>query len=150
MLGGCPIEQDQQFGGWLRAPTTLPRKCSVVKVEGHNKEDAREVTQPPVALTNEDKDNNEENDQGVSRSDVVPIGPGRSKGVTEDRMDTSEHLSVELGRNNKDFQEILNEINVGLSKCYLESEGSVAVTYKGESSIRRADSKMEEIGTRIS
>ena len=100
---GSLTEQDHQFSGWLRAPTTLPRKCSVVKVRGHNKEDAREVTRPSVALANEDRDSNEEDDQGVSRSNVVPIGPGRSKGVTEDRMDTSEHLGAKLGRNNEDF-----------------------------------------------
>ena len=56
-----------------------------------------------MAPANEDRDNNEEDDQGVSRSNVVPIGLGRSEGVTEDRMDTSEHLDAELGRNNEDF-----------------------------------------------
>lgn len=113
---GNLTEQDQQFDGWLRAPTTLPRKCSVVKVGGHDKEDAREVTRPLAALANEDRNSNEEDDQGVSQSDVVPIGSGRSEGVIKDRMETSEHLGDELGRNNEDFQEIVNEIDVGLSK----------------------------------
>ena len=69
-----------------------------------------------MAPANKDRDSNEEDDQGVSRSNVVPIGSGRSEGVTEDRMDTFEHLDAELGRNNEDFQEIVNEIDMGLSK----------------------------------
>ena len=88
----------------------------MVKVGRHDKEDAREVTQPLAALANEDRDSSEEDDQGVSQSDVVPIGSGRSEGVIEDRMETSEHLDAELGRNNENFQEIVNEIDVGLSK----------------------------------
>nr|POE68941.1 hypothetical protein CFP56_53003 [Quercus suber] len=70
----------------------------MVKVKGHDREDAREVTRPPMAPANEDRDNNEEDDQGVSRSNWFPWS------------------SAELGKNNEDFQEILNEIDVGLSK----------------------------------
>ena len=57
---GSLTEQDHQFSGWLRASTTLPRKCSVVKVGGHDKEDARCVTQPLAALANKDRDRSEE------------------------------------------------------------------------------------------
>ena len=31
---GSLTEKDQQFGGWMRAPTISPEKCLTVKVDG--------------------------------------------------------------------------------------------------------------------
>lgn len=31
---GSLTENDQQYGGWLRAPSVNPKKCTVVRVEG--------------------------------------------------------------------------------------------------------------------
>lgn len=30
---GSLTENDQQFGGWMRAPPTINKKCSIVRVE---------------------------------------------------------------------------------------------------------------------
>jgi len=109
-------ENDQQFGGWLRAPATLPKKCSVVKVEGCDREEVREKRPPIVVHDSDNRVRNEVDDHGLCRFDVVRIGLDQSECVLVDGMDTSEHLGAKLSSHNVDFQEILNEINMGLSK----------------------------------
>lgn len=107
---------DQQFGGWLRASVTLPKKCSVVKVEGFEKEEMRDDRLHTVALNSNNKVRNVANGNFLIRSDVVSIGPERSEGVHEDGMDMSEPLGEKPNNYNGDFQEILNEIDTGLAK----------------------------------
>ena len=96
-------ENDQQFGGWLRAPATLPKKCSVVKVKGCNREEMRDERPPTVVHDSDDKVSNEVDDHGLCRSGVVPIGPDRIECVLVDGMDTSEHLGAKPSSHNVDF-----------------------------------------------
>lgn len=71
---GTLTEKDQQFGGWLRALATLPKKCLMVKVDGCEREEVRNERLPIVVSNNEVRVCNEANDHGLNRSDVVPIG----------------------------------------------------------------------------
>nr|POE75251.1 hypothetical protein CFP56_14286 [Quercus suber] len=64
----------------------------------------------------DDKVYNEVDDHGLYRSNVVPIGQDQSKCVLVDGMDMSAHLGAKPSSHNVDFQEILKEIDMGLSK----------------------------------
>ena len=91
---GSLTENDQQFGGWLRALATLPKKCPVVKVERCDREEVRDERPPTVFHDSDDRVRNDVDDHGLCRFDVVPIGLDRSECVLVDGMGTSEHLGA--------------------------------------------------------
>lgn len=113
---GSLTKNDHQFGGWLRALATLPKKCLVVKVEEFDREKVRDERPSTMVHANDDKVSNEVDDHRLYRSDVVLIGPNQSECVIVDGMDMFEHLSAKPSSHNVDFYEILNEIDMGLSK----------------------------------
>lgn len=100
---GNLTEQDQQFGSWLRAPITLPKKCSLVKVKGLDREVVRDAPRPVVVPDNYERDGNLIINQGVTRSDEVSPSSDKCSGEIKDGMDTSEHLSAKGGRTSEDF-----------------------------------------------
>ena len=69
-----------------------------------------------VVFHSDDRVSNAGDELGLNRSDVAPIGPNRSEDRHEDGMDTSENLVVKPCNYKKDFQEVLGEIDMGLSK----------------------------------
>nr|POE97231.1 hypothetical protein CFP56_60336 [Quercus suber] len=88
---------DQQFGSWLQDPTTLPKKCSVVKVGGLDREVVRDASRPFVVPANDDREGNVNDNYGVTQSDEVSPRPGKSSGEAEGGMDISEHLGAKGG-----------------------------------------------------
>ena len=69
-----------------------------------------------VVFHSDDRVSNAGDELGLNRSDVAPVGPNRSEDRHEDGMDTSENLVVKPCNYKKDFQEVLGEIDMGLSK----------------------------------
>lgn len=67
-------KRNQQFSSWLRAPATVPKKCSVVKVEGCEREEMRNERLPIMVSNSDDKACNEADDHGMNKSNVAPIG----------------------------------------------------------------------------
>ena len=108
---GNLTEKDQQFGGWLRASASLRKKSTVIKMEGFEREKVRD--ERPHS---DDTVSNTGDELGLNRSDVAPIGPVQSEDKQEDGMDTAENLVVKPCNYKKDFQEVLDKIDMGLSK----------------------------------
>ena len=103
--------KDQQFGGQLRASASLPKKSTVIKVEGFQREKVRD-DRPH----SDDTVSNASDELGLNRLNVAPIGPVQSEDKQEVGMDTAENLVVKPCNYKNDFQEVLDEIDMGLSK----------------------------------
>ena len=108
-------ESDQQYGGWLRAPSVNSKKCSVVRVEGSVGSIAKEVY-PSSLARGEEMDTSEtvvadrcmenENQEGLREeqpgSEVNEVGP--------DPM-PEQNLNYQ-----QNFEDKLNEIDVELAR----------------------------------
>lgn len=100
----------------MRAPPMVPKKCSVVKVEGCDREEAKEVLHPSTINVSEERASSEDEEIGLCRTDDVHIGQAMSECGLEGEVDTLESLGVKTASTTTNFQEILKEIDLGLSK----------------------------------
>ena len=64
----------------------------------------------------DDTVSNASDELGLNRLNVAPIGPVQSEDKQEVGMDTAENLVVKPCNYKNDFQEVLDEIDMGLSK----------------------------------
>ena len=112
---GSLIESDQQYGGWLRAPSANSKKCLVVRVEGSVGLKAKEVHSSSLARGEEmdtseivvvDRCKENENQEGLREeqpgSEVNEVGP--------DPM-PEQNLNYQ-----QNFEDKLNEIDVELAR----------------------------------